>query len=98
MERPVKVIRKETPTLLECILKIGGFIGFLKLFSSLIGFLHKGLFLRTLRQDFESSKGAQSSDINRTEVGDDHSMLLAQEKEPIETVFSFETISKLMEE
>ena len=48
MERPVQVMYKSQLTLLEIVLKIGGLLGFIRLFTMLMGFLHLRAFVKDL--------------------------------------------------
>ena len=41
VERPVQILRKSQTTLLDSMLKIGGLLGFLRLFMFLMGKYHQ---------------------------------------------------------
>ena len=40
MERQVEIVRKKYPTFVDALLKIGGFLGILRLFTVALGFCH----------------------------------------------------------
>ena len=47
-ERAVTALRQNLPTIIDCILKIGGFIAFVKLFSFVMAIFHENLFIKKL--------------------------------------------------
>ena len=55
INRPVAVIHKFCPTVIDGILKIGGLIGFYKIFSTLIGYFHLLKFKKELEKDTAES-------------------------------------------
>jgi hypothetical protein len=66
--RPVTVIHKTVPTVLDGCLKVGGLLGFLKIFSSLINFLNKKAFEKELRR---SVRGLQPEARNAQKEDDE---------------------------
>jgi hypothetical protein len=46
------VVHKAVPTVLDGCLKMGGFLGFLKIFSSILNYIHFRLFKKELLDDF----------------------------------------------
>ena len=61
--RPVTVLRKSVPTVIDSILKIGGLLGFIRLFSIGLGFTHRRLFIGDLKRKFEGTPTEQYEGI-----------------------------------
>lgn len=51
-QRPITIYFKTLPTVIDGFLKIGSFLGFLKLFSFAMNFMHQKLFIRELEKKY----------------------------------------------
>ena len=77
VERPVTIFKKSVPTLLDSILKIGGLLGFIKLISMAMSYVHFRLFQRALRGKCGPLERSMSEmQVNGgTSVGEEGSLL-----------------------
>ena len=91
VDLPVQVVRKSLPTLLESVLKIGGFLAFIKLLSSLLDYSNKLLFVKALKKDFEQAK-SPPHDINKIFISTEEAPLIPTPLK-VEALFSFETVA-----
>ena len=57
------MLKKSAPTVIDSILKIGSLLGFIKIFSTAIGYSHRRLFVRDLKNKFGNDKDAKYEGI-----------------------------------
>jgi hypothetical protein len=57
--RPVTVYTKTLPTVIDACLRLGGLLGFLKIFSSILGYIHMRMFKNELDNKYSPDRTSE---------------------------------------